>query len=122
MTKTILLADDSAAIRQVVGITLKGAGYNVVEAEDGHDALSKLDGQKIHLIISDVDMPNMDGLSFVKEAKKLVAYQFIPIIMLIPESQASMTQESRVVGVKAWVVKPFQPAQMLATVSSLILP
>lgn len=122
MGKNILLVDDAASIRQVVGITLKGAGYNVVEAEDGSDALNKLEGQTIHLIISDVAMPNMDGPTFVKEAKKLIAYQLTPIIMLITESQASIKEDSRVVGVKAWVVKPFQPAQMLAAVSKLILP
>lgn len=122
MSKTILLVDDAASIRQVVGITLKGAGYHVVEAEDGHDALSKLDGQKIHLIISDLIMPNMDGLTFVKEAKKLVAYQCVPIIMLITEAHANMAQECQVVGVHAWVFKPFQPAQMLAAVSNLLLP
>ncbi len=120
MSKTILLVDDATPVRQVVGITLKGAGYNVVEAEDGHDALSKLDGQKIHLIISDVNMPNMDGLTFVKETQKLVAYQCVPIIMLITEAQANIWQECHVVGVNAWVVKPFQPAQMLAAVTKLI--
>jgi two-component system, chemotaxis family, chemotaxis protein CheY len=122
MGKNILLVDDAASIRQVVGITLKGAGYNVVEAEDGSDALSKLEGQTIHLIISDVAMPNMDGLTFVRETKKLVAYQLTPIIMLITEAQASIKEDRRVIGVKAWVVKPFQPAQMLAAVSKLILP
>ena len=71
MGKTILIVDDSATIRQVVGMTLKGAGYEVMEASDGKDALNKLDGKKINLIISDVNMPNMDGITFVKEAKKL---------------------------------------------------
>ena len=122
MGKTILIVDDSATIRQVVGMTLKGAGYEVMEASDGKDALNKLDGKKINLIISDVNMPNMDGITFVKEAKKLASYKFTPIIMLTTESQDSKKQEGQVAGAKAWVVKPFQPEQMLAAVAKLIMP
>jgi two-component system, chemotaxis family, chemotaxis protein CheY len=122
MAKTILIVDDSASIRQVVGIALKSAGYDTIEAVDGKDALSKLNGQKIHLIISDVNMPNMDGITFVKEAKKIQEYKFTPIIMLTTESQEGKKQEGQAAGAKAWVVKPFQPAQMLAAVSKLILP
>ena len=122
MSKTILIIDDAAAVRQVASIALKGAGYEVVQAVDGKDALTKLDGQKIHLIISDVNMPNMDGITFVKEAKKLAAYKFTPIIMLTTESQESKKQEAQAAGAKAWIVKPFQPAQMLSAVSKLILP
>jgi two-component system chemotaxis response regulator CheY len=120
--KTILIVDDSPSVRQVVGIALKGAGYEVIEGCDGKDALTKLDGRKVHLIISDVNMPNMDGITFVKEVKKLGAYKFTPIIMLTTESQESKKREGQEAGAKAWVVKPFQPAQMLAAVSKLILP
>ena len=84
--------------------------------------LGKLTGQKVHLIISDVNMPNMDGITFVKEVKKLANYKFTPIIMLTTESQESKKAEGQAAGAKAWVVKPFQPAQMLAAVSKLILP
>jgi two-component system chemotaxis response regulator CheY len=122
MAKTILIVDDSASIRQVVGIALKSAGYDTIEAVDGKDALSKLNGQKIHLIISDVNMPNMDGITFVKEAKKIPEYKFTPVIMLTTESQEGKKQEGQAAGAKAWVVKPFQPAQMLAAVAKLILP
>jgi two-component system, chemotaxis family, chemotaxis protein CheY len=122
MSKTILIVDDSASVRQVVSIALKGAGYDVLEGVDGKDALGKLTGQKIHLIISDVNMPNMDGISFVKEVKKLDSYKFTPVIMLTTESQETKKQEGQAAGAKAWVVKPFQPAQMLAAVSKLILP
>ena len=122
MAKTVLIVDDSATIRQVVGMTLKGAGYEVMEACDGKDALKKLDGKKINLIISDVNMPNMDGISFVKEAKKLASYKFTPVIMLTTESQASKQHEGQAAGAKAWVVKPFQPDQMLAAVAKLIMP
>ncbi|SEP99150.1 two-component system, chemotaxis family, response regulator CheY [Pseudomonas sp. NFACC02] len=122
MAKTVLVVDDSASIRQVVGITLKSAGYDVIEACDGKDALGKLTGQKVHLMISDVNMPNMDGITFVKEVKKLAAYKFTPIIMLTTESQESRKQEGQAAGARAWVVKPFQPAQMMAAVAKLILP
>lgn len=122
MAKNIMIVDDSASLRQVVGIALKGAGYEVVEACDGKDALAKLDGRKIHLIISDVNMPNMDGITFVKEAKKLPNYKFTPVIMLTTESQEGKKAEGQAAGAKAWVVKPFQPAQMLQAVSKLILP
>ena len=122
MAKTILIVDDSASIRQVVSIALKGAGYDVIEGCDGRDALSKLTGQKVHLIISDVNMPNMDGITFVKEVKKLPNYKFTPIIMLTTESQEAKKQEGQAAGAKAWVVKPFQPPQMLSAVSMLVLP
>jgi two-component system chemotaxis response regulator CheY len=87
MGKTILVVDDSASVRQVVSIALKGAGYDVIQGSDGKDALKQLDGKRIHLIISDVNMPNMDGITFVTEAKKLPAYKFTPVIMLTTESQ-----------------------------------
>lgn len=122
MAKTILVVDDSASLRQVVGISLKSAGYDVIEAFDGRDALTKLNGQKIHLIISDVNMPNMDGIAFVTEAKKQPNYKFTPIIMLTTESGESKKSAGQMAGAKAWVVKPFQPAQMLAAVSKLIMP
>lgn len=122
MAKTILIVDDSASLRQVVSIALKGAGYDVIEGVDGKDALTKLNGQKIHLIISDVNMPNMNGIEFVKAAKQIAEYKFTPVIMLTTESGESMKQEGQAAGAKAWVVKPFQPAQMLAAVSKLILP
>ncbi|MFI7587470.1 response regulator [Spongisporangium articulatum] len=122
MSKTILVVDDSASVRQVVGIALRGAGYEVIEGVDGADALKKLDGRKVHLIISDVNMPNMDGITFVKETKKLADYRFTPIIMLTTESEESKKKEGQAAGAKAWVVKPFQPAQMLAAVSKLVMP
>ncbi|WP_215398704.1 response regulator [Rheinheimera oceanensis] len=122
MAKTVMVVDDSSSVRQVVSIALKSAGYDVIEASDGKDALAKLTGQKVHLMISDVNMPNMDGITFVKEVKKLPAYKFTPIIMLTTESQEAKKLEGQAAGARAWVVKPFQPAQMLAAVSKLILP
>lgn len=122
MAKTVMVVDDSSSVRQVVSIALKGAGYDVIEASDGKDALAKLTGQKIHLMISDVNMPNMDGITLVKEVKKMANYRFTPIIMLTTESQEAKKLEGQAAGAKAWVVKPFHPAQMLAAVSKLILP
>ncbi|OZI66983.1 response regulator [Bordetella genomosp. 11] len=122
MAKTILIVDDSASVRQVVGIALRGAGYDVIEGRDGQDALAKLTGQKVHLIISDVNMPQMDGITFLKEVKQLPAYRFTPVIMLTTESQEAKKREGQLAGAKAWVVKPFQPAQLLGAVEKLILP
>ena len=122
MAKTIMIVDDSASMRQVVGIALKGAGYAVLEGRDGVDALAKLTGQKVHLIISDVNMPNMDGISFVKAVKQLSSYKFTPIIMLTTESEESKKREGQAAGAKAWVVKPFKPEQLLGAVQKLCLP
>lgn len=122
MAKTILVVDDSASLRQVVGIALKGAGYEVIEACDGKDALTKLNGQKIHLIISDVNMPNMDGITFVKAVKQMANYKFTPIVMLTTESQDSKKKEGQEAGAKAWVLKPFKPDQLLGVVQKLVLP
>ncbi len=122
MAKTVMIVDDSASLRQVVGIALRGAGYEVIEGCDGKDALAKLTGQKVHLVISDVNMPNMDGITFVKNLKQMPAYKFTPVIMLTTESQEGKKQEGQAAGAKAWVVKPFQPAQMLAAVAKLVMP
>ena len=122
MAKTIMIVDDSASLRQVVAIALKGGGYDVLEACDGKDALAKMTGQKINLIISDVNMPNMDGITFVKQVKQLPNYKFTPIIMLTTESQEGKKHEGQAAGAKAWVVKPFKPEQMLNAVSKLVLP
>ncbi|MBI1423496.1 MAG: response regulator [Gammaproteobacteria bacterium] len=122
MAKTIMIVDDSPSLRQVVNITLKGAGYDVIEACDGKDAISKLDGKKINLIISDVNMPVMSGIDMVKEIKQMAQYKFTPIIMLTTESDDGKKQAGKEAGVKAWVVKPFKPDQMLNAVSKLIMP
>lgn len=120
MSKTILIVDDSASLRQVVAIALRGAGYEVIEACDGKDAMTKLDGQKVHLIISDLNMPNMDGIELITEIKKTPAYKFTPIIMLTTEGAQDRKDAGRQAGAKAWMVKPFKPDQMLAAVSKLV--
>jgi len=122
MAKTILIVDDSASLRQVISIAVKGAGYDVIEGCDGLDGLKKLDGTKIHLIISDVNMPNMDGLTMVQKIKEMPAYKFTPIIMLTTEAGADKKEIGKAAGVKAWMVKPFKPAQMIDAISKLIAP
>lgn len=122
MAKTIMIVDDSSSVRQVIGITLRGAGYEVLEGCDGKDALTKLDGRKVHLIISDVNMPNMDGITFVKQVKQLANYKFTPVIMLTTESAEEKKREGQAAGARAWVVKPFKPDVLLNAVQKLILP
>ncbi len=121
MAKTILIVDDSASLRQVVGISLRGAGYDVIEACDGRDALAKLTGQKVHLIVSDVNMPNMDGISLVRAVKQLPAYKFTPIVMLTTETTDEKKKAGQEAGAKAWVVKPFRPEQLLAVAQKLVM-
>lgn len=125
MAKTILMVDDSASLRTVVKMALEGAGYEVIEAGDGRDALNKLAGlgaRKVHLVISDVNMPNMGGIEFVTRLKQNPAFKFTPVIMLTTEGKDDVKEQGRAAGAKAWVMKPFNPPQMLAAVSKLILP
>jgi len=122
MAKTIMIVDDSASLRQVVGIALKGAGYQVIEGNDGQHALGQLTGQKVHMIISDVNMPNMDGITFLKAVKQLPAYRFTPVMMLTTESQAEKKAQGQAAGAKAWMVKPFKPEALLNAVQKLVLP
>ncbi len=122
MAKTIMVVDDSASLRQVVGIALKGAGYDVIEGGDGSQALQQLKGQRVHLIISDVNMPNMDGITFVKAVKQMPAYKFTPIVMLTTESADEKKRAGQEAGAKAWMTKPFRPEQLLGVVQKLVLP
>lgn len=120
MSKTIMIIDDSVSIRKVLNLTLKSSGYTVIEAEDGQDALARLEGQTVHLIICDVNMPRMDGLSFARAVKAREEFRFIPIIMLTTESGEDKKEEGMEAGVRAWVTKPFQPQQMMSAVTRLI--
>jgi two-component system chemotaxis response regulator CheY len=120
MAKKIMVIDDSASLREVVSIALKAAGYEVTEAADGQDALAKLDGNRVNLVICDVNMPVMDGITFVKEVKKRPEYRFLPVMMLTTESRESRKEEGQRAGAKAWVVKPFRPEQILHAVTKLM--
>jgi len=122
VTKTIMIVDDSASTRQLANIVLSGAGYALIQACDGADALSKLEGRKVHLVISDVNMPNMDGISFVKAVRNLPEHKFVPIIMLTTGFIKSTREQAREAGIKAWMVKPFDKYQLLDIVARFALP
>ena len=102
-------------------MALREKGYDVIEAENGQEGLKLLDGERIHLIISDVNMPMMDGISFLKEIKRHPNYKFTPVIMLTTEAGEDKKQEGRAAGAKAWITKPFQPQLLVDAVSKLIL-
>jgi two-component system chemotaxis response regulator CheY len=120
MNKTIMTVDDSASVRQMVSFTLRGAGYEVVEAVDGRDALSKLNGSPIHMVLTDLNMPNMDGIELIRSLRGISAYKFVPIVMLTTESQAEKKQEGKAAGATGWIIKPFKPEQLLAVVKKVL--
>ncbi|KWT85373.1 response regulator [Candidatus Magnetominusculus xianensis] len=120
MSKVIMTVDDSASVRQMVAFTLKGAGYTVVEAVDGKDALAKLANTQINMMITDLNMPNLDGIGLIKGVRAIPAYKFIPIVMLTTESQDSKKQEGKSAGATGWIVKPFKPDQLLAVVKKVL--
>lgn len=122
MTKTVFIVHDSASLRRIVGSVLKEAGYDVLEAADSSEALSKLDGRKIHLVIIDLHMPHVDGIALVMAVKQRPAYKFIPVIMLAVESEDEKKADGQALGVNVWVTKPFQPQQILMEVAKLITP
>lgn len=121
MSKTILVVDDSVSMRQMVTFTLKGAGFEVVEAGDGKEAVSKLNGgAKPNLVITDLNMPNMDGISLIKEIRGMAAHKFTPVLMLTTESADDKKKEGQAAGATGWIVKPFNPEQMLATIKKVM--
>lgn len=120
MGKTIMTVDDSTSVRQMVAFTLKNAAYEVVEARDGKDALEKAKGAGVHMVVTDLNMPNMDGIELIKCLRADPAYKFVPIIMLTTESQDSKKQEGRSAGATGWIVKPFKPEQLLAVVRKVL--
>jgi two-component system chemotaxis response regulator CheY len=120
MPKLIMTADDSASVRQMVSFTLKQGGYDVVEAVDGKDALTKLQSTKVDMLITDLNMPNLDGIGLIKGARALPACKFIPIVMLTTESQDSKKAEGKSAGATGWIVKPFKPEQLIAVVKKVL--
>ena len=117
---TIMTVDDSASMRQMVAFTLKGAGYDVVEADDGVNALNVAKGKKVDLVVTDVNMPNMDGITLIRQLRALPTYKFTPILMLTTESADNKKQEGKAAGATGWIVKPFNPDQLLATVKKVL--
>jgi two-component system, chemotaxis family, chemotaxis protein CheY len=120
MNKVIMTVDDSASVRQMVAFTLKQAGFNVVEACDGRDALNKLDGTGVHMVITDLNMPNLDGIGLIRGVRARPDYKFIPIVMLTTESQIEKKQEGKEAGATGWIVKPFKPDQLLAVIRKVL--
>lgn len=116
----ILAVDDSASMRQMVAFTLKGAGYNVVEAVDGLDALNKAKAQTFDCVVTDVNMPNKDGISLIKELRALPNYKFTPLLMLTTESGMDKKQQGKEAGATGWIVKPFNPDQLLKTIQKVM--
>ncbi len=116
---TILTVDDSKSIRQMVSFTLQQNGYNVIEAEDGQDALNKLTPE-VKLVLSDLNMPNMDGIGLIKAIRANPASKFLPVVMLTTESQDGKKQEGRAAGATGWIVKPFNPDQLLGVVKKVL--
>ncbi|MCK5831299.1 MAG: response regulator [Methylococcales bacterium] len=116
----ILAVDDSASMRQMVSFTLKGAGYTVVEAVDGVDALNKAKTQKFDCVVTDVNMPNKDGITLIKELRALPDFKFIPMLMLTTESGMDKKQAGKAAGATGWIVKPFNPDQLLKTMKKVL--
>jgi len=124
MAKSIMVVDDSESVRQTVAFLLQDQGYEVIEASDGRDALDKLDGRAIGLIVCDVNMPSMDGIEFLKSLKedgKYASYRFTPIVMLTTESNDAKKEVGKQAGAKAWLLKPLKPEALLDTIKKLMV-
>jgi len=120
MTRKFLVVDDSASMRQLVSFTIKDAGYDVSVAENGKDALAKLSNGKVDMVITDLNMPEMDGIELIKKLRAMPDYKFTPIVMLTTESQELKKQEGRQAGASGWIVKPFSPEQLLGVVKKFV--
>lgn len=120
MAKTILAVDDSASIRQMVSFTLKSAGYEITEAVDGQDGLNKAKSKFFNLILTDQNMPNMDGLTLIKNLRAMPNYKTVPILMLTTEAGDTMKAQGKAAGATGWLVKPFDPAKLVEVVKKVI--
>jgi two-component system chemotaxis response regulator CheY len=120
MGRLILTVDDSSTMRQMITFTLKGASYEVLEAGDGVDALEVAKGKKLSLIITDVNMPRMDGITLVQRLRALPEFKFTPILVLTTESDAAMKQKGKEAGATGWIVKPFSPEKLLDVVNKVL--
>ncbi len=120
MAKTFLIVDDSASIRQLVSITLRDAGYEVVATENGREALAKAAERNYDMVITDLNMPEMDGITFIRQLRELPRFRYVPIVMLTTEALEARKREGRAVGASGWIVKPFSPERLLAVVKKFI--
>jgi two-component system chemotaxis response regulator CheY len=120
MSKTALIVDDSMSMRQLVAMTIKEAGFDVIEGSNGKEALDKIGNQKLDLVVTDLNMPIMDGITLIKNIRALPSNKFTPILMLTTEAQDSKKQEGKAAGATGWLVKPFKPEQLLQVVSKVV--
>jgi two-component system chemotaxis response regulator CheY len=121
MAKTALIVDDSVSMRKMVAFTLRQAGFDVVEGENGQDALTRMAGRKIEIIVTDLNMPVMDGFTFIRAVRRRPDSRFTPILMLTTESQGDKKQEGRAAGATGWIVKPFDSQKLLDTIARVLL-
>ena len=117
---TILTVDDTASMRQMISFTLHSVGHEVIQASDGQEALKVIEGKKVDLVIADINMPNMDGITLLKSLRALADYKFTPILMLTTESQDAKRQQGKIAGATGWIVKPFNPEQLLNVVKKVL--
>ena len=120
MSKTILIVDDSESIREVVTATLENVGYKVIAAIDGVDAMTHINGYHLDLVITDLNMPNKDGIELIRDIRAVEAYKFTPILLLTTESQAEKKKEAKEAGATGWIVKPFVQEKLLATIKKVL--
>ncbi len=120
MSKRIMVVDDSASMRQMIKFTLSNAGYDVVEAVDGLEALTKLNSHTVNLIIADINMPNMDGIQLIRKVRAHEGHKFTPIIVLTTESQKSLKEEGKAAGATGWIVKPFTQKQLIMVIEKVL--
>ncbi len=120
MSKVIMTVDDSPSIRQMVAFTLESEGYNVVQAVDGQDALDKLEEKSVNMIITDLNMPNIDGLELIKKVRTFAEYKFTPIIMLTTESHDEKKMAGKSAGATGWIVKPFKPEDLIKVIKKVL--
>ena len=118
--KRVMTIDDSPSLRQMVALTLESAGYEVIEACDGKDAISKLSGREYHLFLTDLNMPGMDGIELTRKLRSMPEYKFVPVVLLTTESQQEKKMQGKAAGATGWIVKPFQPQDLLATVKRVV--
>lgn len=120
MSKTALVVDDSTSIRQMVAFTLKQAGFDVIEGMHGEDALTNVNGKSVDLVITDLNMPVMDGMTLIRNLREKPQFKFTPILMLTTESQETRKQEGKTAGATGWIVKPFEPEKLLQVVAKVV--
>jgi len=120
MANKILIVDDSSSMRQLVSFTLKDAGFDVVEAPDGTEAVKVSEANKVDMVVTDLNMPNMDGIELIRTLRGREQYKFTPIVMLTTESQESKKSEGKQAGASGWIVKPFTPEQLLGVIRKFI--